>query len=99
MRFHLTWLAAAAAVGLVGGVWAWTAPAAGEPCPPACTYKKVVTYKVVEEQVVTKVPYQKKVVKYDECGKGYCVYETCYKEVVETVCKKVPVVTWVKVCE
>jgi hypothetical protein len=66
------------------------------PAPPV--YKKVVTYKTVEEQVVTKVPYQKKVVKYDECGKPYCVYVTCYKEVVETVCKQVPVVTWVKVC-
>lgn len=68
-------------------------------CPPACVYKKVVTYKTVEEQVVTKVPYQRKVVKYDHCGEPYIVTETCYKEVVETVCKRVPVVTWVKVCE
>ena len=34
----------------------------------------------------------------DRCGEPYIVTETCYKEVVETVCKQVPVVTWVKVC-
>jgi hypothetical protein len=70
---------------------------AGDYAPPV--YKKVVTYKTVEEQVVTKVPHQKKVVKYDHCGHPYHATETCYRGVIEVVCRKVPVVTWVKVCE
>ncbi len=93
-RFNLRGLVVVAVLAVV----CWTANPVTACDPPACTYKKVVTYKTVEEQVVTKVPYQKTVVKYDHCGKPYSVSVTCYREVVETVCKKVPVVTWVKVC-
>ncbi len=94
-RFNLRGLVVVAVLAAVS--LAANQAAACDPCQ--VTYKKVVTYKTVEEQVVTKVPHQKKVVKYDRCGEPYIVTETCYKEVVETVCKQVPVVTWVKVCE
>ncbi len=93
-RFNLRGLIVVAV--LAAACWAVNTAVACDPCQ--VTYKKVVTYKTVEEQVVTKVPYLKKVVKYDRCGEPYIVTETCYKQVLETVCKQVPVVTWVKVC-
>jgi hypothetical protein len=91
-RFNLRGGVVVAVLALVG-LSMNTATACDQP-----TYKKVVTYKTVEEQVVVKVPYQKKTVKYDHCGDPYIVVETCTKDVVQTVCKQVPVVTWVKVC-
>ena len=94
-RFNLRGLVVVAVLVAVCAAVTNTAVAC-DPCPPV--YKKVVTDKTVEGQVVTRVPYQKGVVKYDRGGEPYIAYETCYKEVVETVCRKVPVVTRVKVC-
>jgi hypothetical protein len=85
--------AAATACGLV------PLPTAAACDPPAVVYKKVVTYKTVEERVVTKVPYKKDVLKYDHYGKPYRTHEVYYTQVIEVVYRTAPVATWVKVCD
>lgn len=89
-----TWRKLAAAALLVGMFLAGNGAEAGDPL--ACNYKKVITYKVVQKEIVRLVPCQKYVVRYDSCGTPYVVTVTDYKTVVETVCVTVPVVTWVK---
>jgi hypothetical protein len=90
-----TWRKLAAAAVLAGMFLAGNGAQAGN--TPAYTYKKVITYKIVEKEIVRQVPCHKKVVRYDACGNPYIVTVTEYKTVVETVCVTVPVVTWVKV--
>ena len=85
---------------LAVGSAAFTAPkaVAYDPPAPVSVYKKVATYKAVKEAVIVKVPFEKEVIRHDECGKPYCVTVVCYREVTEYVSKTVPVVNWVKVC-
>jgi len=65
----------------------------------APVYKKVVCYENVTTVETVQVPYQKPVTRYDDCGRCYTAYVTCYKTVEVSVTRKVPVVKWVKVCD
>ena len=68
---------------------------AASACDPV--YKKVVCQETVFVIVVRKVPYAKEVVRYDECGKAYCVTVIAFKEVTVKVARVVEVVKYAKV--
>lgn len=67
---------------------------AASACDPV--YKKVVCYETVFVIVVKTVPFEKEVIRYDECGKPVCVTVIAYKEVAVKVAKVVEVVKYVK---
>lgn len=62
-------------------------------------YKKVVYTETVYVKQTKTVPYQVEIVKYDHCGKPYCVTETRYKDITVTVPKVVEKVKYVKLCD
>lgn len=64
-------------------------------CDPV--YKKVVCQETVFVTVVRKVPFEKQVIRYDECGKPVCVTVIAFKEVAVKVAQVVEVVKYVKV--
>lgn len=68
---------------------------AASACDPM--YKKVICEETVYVTVVRKVPYAKEVVRYDECGKAYCVTVIAFKEVTVKVARVVEVVKYAKV--
>ena len=68
---------------------------AASACDPV--YKKVVCQETVFVTVVKKVPFEKEVIRYDECGKPYCVTVIAFTEVAVKVAKVVEVVKFVKV--
>lgn len=70
------------------------AASAGDP-----GYKKVVYFETVTRTEVRELPYLKKVVRYDECGKPYAAYKACVREVEVEVTRRVPVVKYVKACD
>jgi hypothetical protein len=81
------------------GFLALGAAGAASACDDCPVYKKVVCYQTVVSTEVQKVPYLKEVVQYDDCGKPYCSYEVCYKQVEVAVTRQVPVVRYVKECD
>jgi hypothetical protein len=86
------------AIATVLGFAGFASTASTATASDCCRWEKVVTYKTVHDTVWVSVPYQKEVIRYDHCGKAYCTYETCYRQVSKTVCRQVPCVNWVKVC-
>lgn len=90
----MTKLLLAVVLGTMGLVGVPAAVQASEPC---YTYKLVTCYETVTEWVCKEVPCTKTVVKYDHCGKPYCVNVTYTKVIEVPVTKTIAVTKWVKV--